>query len=235
VREVSVGPLRARMGSEKKVYRAGVAPIDDTRPRAAFILKRAPRPNAGFWFMRPRGAFKWREVERLRALDGKDVTPRFGAHLKTREHDAFTEELIEGVTLSDPRVSGDPERVREIARMWMTIARLLGGPVLGALWRVPGSTMSCDNAMYRMQGGEVRGSPVVVDLGRVRLRTPGRILRKLCLMHGEPEALLRGIAEALGSGASRRFFAVARWQLRRGAGGDAPLRHALDSLPVRTR
>jgi hypothetical protein len=171
-------------------------------PAGAFVLKHAARK--GFLWFRPRGTFKWREIERLRALSGKGVTPRFGAHRILGEREAYTEELIDGRTATDVR---DPPRVRELARMWLTISRLLGG--LGPFLRVPGSTMGPGNAMFPARGGP----PVVVDVGNVRWRTPGRIVTKLVASHGCVEAVLSGIEDAWGDAGARRFFRTAARQV----------------------
>lgn len=199
-----VRPLAGEPGNNKVLYRVETE-------RGAFVLKHAPR--MGFLWLRPRGTFKWREIERLIALDGKGVTPRFGARLTTHGHDAYTEELVEGVPGS--RVD-DPERIRALARMWLTISRLLG--TLGSLFRVPGSTMGPGNAIFPANGGP----PVVVDVGNVRWRTPGRIVAKLVASHGHTEAVLAGIEEALGGAGARRFFRTAARQV-----GDRVLADAL--------
>ncbi len=194
-----VRPLRGDRGSNKVLYRVDAQ-------RGAFVLKHAQR--RGFLFLRPRGTFKWREVARLRALSGQGITPRFGAHLVLKGHEAFTEELIEGVSAADPRFVREPKRVRELARMWLTISRLLGS--CGPLWRVPGSTMGPGNAMFPASGGP----PVVVDVGRARWRTPGTIVTKLVASHGHPAAVLDGIEEALGGAGAGRFFRTAARQVK---------------------
>jgi len=122
-------------------------------------------------------------------------------------HDAYTEELIEGVTGAGIR---DPARIRDLARMWLTISSLLG--TCGPLRLVPGSTMAPGNAMFRASGGP----PVVVDLGTARWRTPGRIVTKLVASHGHVDAVLDGIQEALGGAGARRFFRRAARQVRDG-------------------
>jgi hypothetical protein len=188
VRTLRVRPLGGHAGSNKVLYRV------DTEA-GPFVLKHAPRK--GFLWLRPRGTFKWREIERLRRLRGKGVTPRFGAHLVLNGHDAMTEELIEGVTGAEV---SDPARVRQLARMWLTIAKLLGTP--GPLWLVPGSTMAPGNAMFPNGGGP----PVVVDVGTARWRTPGKIVAKLVADHGHAEHVLLGIEDALGAPGARRFF-----------------------------
>lgn len=205
-----VRPLAGDRGSNKTLYRVEA-------DAGAFVLKHAKR---GGLLLRPRGTFKRREIARLRALSGKGVTPRFGAHLVTAGHEAYTEELIEGSTAADPRFLRDPARVRELARMWLTISRLLG--TLGPLWRIPGSTMGAGNAMFPASGGP----PVVVDVGNVRWRTPGRIVSKLCSVHGNEEAVLLGIADALGGPGARRFFRAALRQVRDKALKDALRRRA---------
>jgi hypothetical protein len=191
-----VRPLLGHAGSNKRLYRVET-------PAGAFVLKHAPR--RGFLWLRPRGTFKWREIARLRALSGKGVTPRFGASTLLAGHDAYTEELIDGVTGAEVR---DPPRVRHLARMWLTIARLLGR--CGPFWRVPGSTMAPGNAMFPKGGGP----PVVVDVGNVRWRTPGRIVGKLVASHGQVAAVLDGIEEALGGAGARRFFRAAARQVK---------------------
>jgi hypothetical protein len=193
-----VRPLVGHAGSNKILYR-----IDsDAGP---FVLKHAPRK--GFLWLRPRGTFKWREIERLLALRGKGVTPRFGARAVLQGHDAYTEELIEGTTGADAR---DPAQIRDLARMWLTISSLLG--TCGSLRLVPGSTMAPGNAMFRGSGGP----PVVVDLGTARWRTPGRIVTKLVASHGHVEAVLDGIVEALGGAGAQRFFRAAARQAKDG-------------------
>ena len=199
-----VRPLAGHAGSNKSLYRIETE-------EGAFVLKHAPRK--GFLWLRPRGTFKWREIARLKALSGKGVTPRFGAYLALEGDEAFTEELIEGPCGAEVR---DPGRTREIARMWLTISKLLG--TLGPFWRVPGSTMAPGNAMFRASGGP----PVVVDLGTARWRTPGRIVGKLVASHGHTEAVLDGIEEALGGSGARRFFRAAARQVK-----DAALAAAL--------
>lgn len=196
-----VRPLGGDRGNNKILYRVDVG-------AGAFVLKHALRQ--GFLFLRPRGTFKWREVARLRALSGKGITPRFGAHLVLPGHEAFTEELIEGVSAADPRFAKDPVHIRELARMWLTISRLLGS--CGLLWRVPGSTMGPGNAMFPTSGGP----PVVVDVGRTRWRTPGKIVTKLVASHGHPDAVLDGIEEALGGAGARRFLRIAARQVKDG-------------------
>lgn len=194
-RTLRVRPLHGHAGSNKILYR-----VDSDA--GAFVLKHAPRK--GFLWLRPRGTFKWREIERLRALRGKGVTPRFGAHTVLLGHDAYTEELIEGTTGADAR---DPARIRDLARMWLTVSSLLG--TCGSLRLVPGSTMAPGNAMFRASGGP----PVLVDLGTARWRTPGRIVTKLVASHGHVDAVLDGIAEALGGAGARRFFRTAARQV----------------------
>jgi hypothetical protein len=191
-----VRPLAGHAGSNKVLYRVdtGAGP---------FVLKHAPRK--GFLWLRPRGTFKWREIERLKALSGKGVTPRFGAHLVLAGREAYTEELIVGVTGAQ---IDDPERIRELARMWLTISRLLGR--VGPFWRVCGSTMAPGNAMFP-EGG---GPPVVVDVGTARLRTPGRIVTKLVSSHGDMGAVLSGIEDALGGAGAAAFFRTAARQVR---------------------
>jgi len=196
-RAFRVRPLVGHAGSNKVLYRV------DTEA-GAFVLKHAPRK--GFLWLRPRGTFKWREIERLKALRGKGVTPRFGAHLVLKGHDAYTEELIEGVT--GAQVANDPARARELACMWLGISRLLG--TLGPFWRVCGSTMAPGNAMFRASGGP----PVVVDVGTARWRTPGRMVRKLVASHGDTDAVLSGIEDALGGPGARRFFRTALRQTK---------------------
>jgi hypothetical protein len=195
-RSLRVRPLAGHPGSNKVLFRVDT----DAGP---FVLKHARRK--GFLWLRPRGTFKWREIARLRRLSGNGVTPRFGAHLVLGDREAYTEELIDGFTGAEV---SDPERVRALARMWLTIARLLGG--VGPLWRVPGSTMAPGNAMFRAGGGP----PVVVDLGAARLRTPGRIVTKLVASHGDTGALLSGIEDALGGAGAARFFRAAARQVK---------------------
>lgn len=191
-----VRPLVGHAGSNKSLCRVET-------PKGPFVLKHAARK--GFLWLRPRGTFKWREIERLKMLAGKGVTPRFGAYLALGDREAFTEELIEGVTGADVR---DPARTKELARMWLTISRLLG--TVGPLWRVPGSTMAPGNAMFPSRGGP----PVVVDVGNVRWRTPGRMVKKLVASHSLAEPVLDGIAEALGGAGARRFFGIAARQVK---------------------
>jgi hypothetical protein len=193
-----VRPLAGHAGSNKVLYRVDT----DAGP---FVLKHAPRK--GFLWLRPRGTFKWREIERLKALSGKGVTPRFGAHMALAGREAYTEELIEGVTGAQV---DDPGRIRALARMWMTITRHLGK--VGPLWRVCGSTMAPGNAMFPKGGGP----PVVVDVGTARLRTPGRIVTKLVESHGDADAVLSGIEDALGGAGAPRFFRAAARQVRDG-------------------
>ncbi|MCK6460545.1 MAG: hypothetical protein L6Q95_11710 [Planctomycetes bacterium] len=201
-----VRPLAGHAGSNKVLYRVdtGAGP---------FVLKHAPRK--GFLWLRPRGTFKWREIERLRLLSGKGVTPRFGAHMAFGGREAYTEELIEGVT--GAQVS-DRERIRALARMWLTVSRLLGR--VGPCWRVCGSTMAPGNAMFPRGGGP----PVVVDVGTARWRTPGRIVGKLVASHGDTDAVLSGIEDALGGAGAARFFRAAARQVE-----DAALAAALRS------
>jgi len=206
-----VRPLGGEPGDNKAVDRV------DTEA-GPFVLKHAPRK--GFLWLRPRGTLKWREVERLRALSGEGVTPRFGAHLVLAGREAYTEELIEGTSAA--RV-GDPARIRELARMWLTISNRLG--TLGPFWRVPGSTMGPGNAMFPDNGGP----PVVVDVGTARLRTPGRIVTKLVADHGHAEAVLSGIEDALGGAGAARFFRAAARQVK-----DAALAAALRARRPRT-
>jgi len=194
-----VRPLGGDPGNNKVLYR-----ID--ADAGAFVLKHALR--RGFLMLRPRGTFKWREIARLRELSGKGITPRFGAHLRLPGREALTEELIVGTSAADPRVVRDPARVRALARMWLTISRLLGS--CGLLWRVPGSTMGPGNAMFPAGGGP----PVVVDVGNVRRRTPGKIVSKLVASHGHTESVLLGIEEALGGAGARRFFRIAARQVK---------------------
>jgi hypothetical protein len=196
-----VRPLGGDPGNNKVPYRVDLE-------GGAFVLKHALR--RGFLLLKPRGTFKWREVARLRALSGKGITPRFGAHMVLPGHEAFTEELIEGVSAADPRFVREPARVRELARMWLAISLLLGR--CGPFWRVPGSTMGPGNAMFRAGGGP----PVVVDVGRVRWRTPGKIVAKLVKSHGHAEAVLDGIGEALGGRGAERFFRIAARQVKDG-------------------
>jgi hypothetical protein len=191
-----VRPLGGDPGDNKVLYRVDT----DAGP---FVLKHARK--RGFLWFRPRGTFKWREIERLKALSGKGVTPRFGAHVAAKGREAYTEELIEGTSGAAAR---DPEQVRALARMWLTIARLFG--TVGPCWRVPGSTMGPGNAMFPRGGG----APVVVDVGRTRLRTPGRIVTKLVKTHGHVDAVLDGIEEALGGPGARRFFLAAARQVK---------------------
>lgn len=195
------GALRVRAlvgdaGNNKSLYRVD----SDAGP---FVLKHAARK--GFLWLRPQGTFKWREIERLRALSGKGVTPRFGAHMARGDREAYTEELIEGETGAQVR---DAKRVRELARMWLTISTLLGR--VGPFWRVCGSTMGPGNAMFPARGGP----PVVVDVGRVRLRTPGRIVQKLVASHGDTDAVLSGIEDALGGAGAASFFHVSARQVK---------------------
>ncbi len=194
-----VRPLGGDPGNNKVLYRVDL-------DAGAFVLKHALRK--GFLLLRPRGTFKWREIARLRKLSGKGITPRFGAHLRLPGREALTEQLIEGISAADPRVVRDPNRVRELARMWLTISRLLGS--CGLLWRVPGSTMGPGNAMFPAGGGP----PVVVDVGNVRWRTPGKIAAKLVASHGHADAVLHGIEEALGGAGAKRFFRIAARQVR---------------------
>jgi len=195
-RTLRVRPLAGHAGSNKVLYRV------DTEA-GPFVLKHAPKK--GLLWLRPRGTFKWREIERLRALAGKGVTPRFGAHAVLRGHDVLSEELIEGVTGAEVT---DPARVRQLARMWLTISKLLG--TIGSLWLVPGSTMAPGNAMFPKGGGP----PVVVDVGTARWRTPGRIVEKLVASHGHAEHVLLGIEDALGGPGARRFFRRAARQVK---------------------
>lgn len=190
-----VRPLGGDRGDNKVLYRVDA----DAGP---FVLKHALRK--GFLWLRPRGTFKWKEIERLRMLSGKGVTPRFGAHVAAKGREAYTEELIEGT--SGAAAKG-PDEVRALARMWLTIARLLG--TVGPFWRVPGSTMGPGNAMFPKGGG----APVVVDVGRTRWRTPGRIVTKLVKTHGHADSVLQGIEEALGGPGARRFFLAAARQV----------------------
>jgi hypothetical protein len=190
-----VRPLAGHAGSNKVLYRVDAK-------AGAFVLKHAPRK--GFLWLRPRGTFKWREIERLKALSGKGVTPRFGAHLVLGDREAYTEALIEGPT--GAQVS-DPERIRGLARMWMTITRHLGR--VGPFWRVCGSTMAPGNAMFPRDGGP----PVVVDVGTARWRTPGRIVGKLVASHGDADAVLSGIEDALGGAGAARFLRTAARQV----------------------
>jgi hypothetical protein len=208
-------PLAGHPGSNKVLYRV------DVPGAGAFVLKHALK--RGFLFLRPKGTFKWREIAYLRRLDGHGVTPRFGAHARRGGREAFTEELIEGVTAADPRFRDDPARARELARMWMTVSRLLTRGAFGLLWRVPGSTMAPGNAMYRVRDGAVSGTPVVIDVGTARWRTPARILGKLFRSHGHAAAVLDGVADALGGPGARRFFRRAL----PGLGGEEELRNAL--------
>jgi len=191
-----VRPLGGDPGDNKVLYRVDA----DAGP---FVLKHALRK--GFLWFRPRGTFKWKEIERLRRLSGKGVTPRFGAHVVMSGREAYTEQLIEGTSGAAAK---DPEQVRALARMWLTIARLLG--TVGPFWRVPGSTMGPGNAMFPRDGG----APVVVDVGRTRLRTPGRIVTKLVATHGHADAVLSGIEEALGGPGARRFLRTAARQVK---------------------
>jgi len=217
-----VAPFHGDPGSNKVLYRVSV------EGDGAFLLKTAAR--GGFWHLRPKGTFKHREVAHLRALAGTGLTPRFGAHAVAGDREAYSEELIEGVTGADPLVAGDPARARELAALWLRIARRLTPGGGGLLWRVPGSTMAPGNAMYRVRDGAPCGPPVVVDVGRVRWRTPRRILSKLLRDHGDLAAVRAGIADALGPAAAARFEAVARWQLRlarRRTPADAALLRAL--------
>ncbi|HEX5135510.1 MAG TPA: hypothetical protein VFY93_00930 [Planctomycetota bacterium] len=203
-----VRPLGGDPGDNKVLYRVDT----DAGP---FVLKHALRK--GFLWFRPRGTFKWKEIERLKALSGNGVTPRFGAHTATAGREAYTEELIEGVSGAAAR---DPEQVRALARMWLRVAKLLGN--VGPFWRVPGSTMGPGNAMFPRGGG----APVVVDVGRTRLRTPGRIVTKLVRTHGHADAVLQGIEEALGGPGARRFFRAALRQVKDDALAAALRAHA---------
>lgn len=205
VPSLAVRPLAGRPGDNKVLYRVETA-------KGTFVLKHSGRK--GFLWLRPRGTFKWKEIERLRALSGKGVTPRFGAHLVFPRREAFTEELITGPSGAEVR---DAPRVKALARMWLTISRLLG--TVGPYWRVPGSTMGPGNAMFR-EGG----APVVVDVGRVRWRTPGRIVEKLVRSHGHVDAVLDGVEEALGGAGAQAFFKTAARQVK-----DAALRAALSA------
>jgi hypothetical protein len=212
----AAGPLRVRplaghAGSNKVLYRVDT----DAGP---FVLKHAPRK--GFLWFRPRGTFKWREIERLKALSGEGVTPRFGAHLVLGAREAYTEELIEGVTGAEVT---DPARIRELARMWMTISKRLGR--VGPFWRVCGSTMAPGNAMFPRGGGP----PVVVDVGTARWRTPGRIVTKLAASHADLDAVLSGIEDALGGAGAWRFLRTAARQVK-----DERLAGALRSRRPRT-
>jgi hypothetical protein len=191
-----VRPLVGHAGSNKALYRVDT----DAGP---FVLKHAPR--RGFLWVRPRGTFKWREIGRLKALSGRGVTPRFGAHVTLAGREAYTEELIEGISGAEVT---DPARIRELARMWMTVSAHLGR--VGPLWRVCGSTMAPGNAMFRTGGGP----PVVVDVGTVRMRRPGRIVTKLAASHGDLDAVLSGIEDALGGAGAARFFRAAARQVR---------------------
>jgi hypothetical protein len=69
--------------------------------------------------------------------------------------------------------------------------------------------MAPGNAMFPSGGGP----PVVVDVGNVRWRTPGRIVKKLVASHGDTEAVLAGIEDALGGPGARRFFGAAARQV----------------------
>jgi hypothetical protein len=70
--------------------------------------------------------------------------------------------------------------------------------------------MAPGNAMFPSSGGP----PVVVDVGNVRWRTPGRMVTKLVASHSHVKSVLDGIEDALGGSGARRFFLAAARQVQ---------------------